>query len=118
LAVGLPSVNWHVNSSVITQDISPAVRANHLRKLPAELSNRLNSRWQRDSDDEAYYLKVAGDPALADHIQKDIANIVRRPATVQSAKGLVSAGPGPSIRYTAGKVRKWWKGTGSSSRVS
>jgi len=116
LAVGLPSVDWPANSSSIRQDISPAVRANHLRKLPSELSNRLTSRWERESDEAAYYLKIASDPALGDHIQSDIANIVRRPATMQSAKGLISAGPGPSMRYTAGKVRKWWKGTSSSSR--
>jgi translocator assembly and maintenance protein 41 len=95
----------------------------------------LNSRWARDTDDEtAYYLRVAGDPSLADYIQQgdhhyrpapdsllikavfsDIRGIVRKPATIQSAKGLLSAGLGSSMRYTAGKVGKWWQGSRSSS---
>jgi len=115
LAVGLPGVHWPVNTSVITQDLSAAVRANHLRKLPNELLNRLNARWERDSDETAHYLKIASDPNLGDHIQADVTNIVRRPATVQSAKGLISAGVGQSMRYTAGKITKWWKGSRSSS---
>lgn len=40
-----------------------------------------------------------------------MSKIVRYPATVQSLKGIVSAGLGKSIRYSAAKVGKWWKGT-------
>jgi hypothetical protein len=35
-------------------------------------------------------------------------NIVRWPAVTQSLKGLVSAGPLKSARYSAAKVGKWW----------
>lgn len=36
--------------------------------------------------------------------------IVRYPATIQTVKGLVSAGLGKSVRYGSGKIAKWWKG--------
>ena len=40
-----------------------------------------------------------------------MSDIVRYPATVQSLKGVVSAGLIKSARYTAAKVRKYWKGS-------
>jgi translocator assembly and maintenance protein 41 len=40
----------------------------------------------------------------------EIRGIVRSPATMQTAKGLVSAGFGKSVRYSASKVKKWWNG--------
>ena len=39
---------------------------------------------------------------------------MRYPATVQTIKGVVSAGLGKSIRYGSGKIAKWWKGGGGS----
>ena len=45
-------------------------------------------------------------------------NIVRYPSTVQTLKGLVSAGPIKSVRYASEKVTKWWKGFSSSSTSS
>ena len=35
---------------------------------------------------------------------------MRYPAAVQTVKGLVSAGVGKSLRYSAEKVGKWWRG--------
>ena len=48
----------------------------------------------------------------------ELHNIVRYPSTVQSLKGLISAGPVKSLRYTAEKVNKWWKGSSSTSSSS
>ena len=39
-----------------------------------------------------------------------MSDVVRYPATVQSLKGVVSAGLIKSVRYTAAKVGKYWKG--------
>jgi translocator assembly and maintenance protein 41 len=38
----------------------------------------------------------------------EMRGIVRSPATVQTLKGIASAGVGKSIRYSAAKVHKWW----------
>jgi len=48
----------------------------------------------------------------------EMSKIVWYPATVQSLKGIVSAGIGKSVRYSAAKVGKWWKGSGSSGKDS
>ena len=40
---------------------------------------------------------------------------MRYPATVQSLKGIVSAGLMKSAHYTAAKVRKYWKGSGTKA---
>jgi len=111
--MGLPGVHWPLHSSTIKQDMSPTTRANHLKKLPSGLLKRLTSSYfpnSREADEAAYFLKFAGDPNLTQSIRSEIRAIVRRPATVQSAKGFISAGVGQSLRYTAGKVSKWWKG--------
>ncbi len=42
----------------------------------------------------------------------EMASIVRWPATVQTAKGVLSAGPAKSIKYAYAKLSKWWQGTG------
>ena len=60
--------------------------------------------------------RVADCPTF--HVLTELANIVRGPSTVQTLKGLVSAGPVKSVRYAAEKVNKWWKGSKSSSSSS
>lgn len=45
-------------------------------------------------------------------------NIVRWPSTVQTMKGLVSTGPVKSVRYSAEKIGKWWKGGKASEAKS
>jgi mitochondrial translocator assembly and maintenance protein 41 len=48
------------------------------------------------------------------HVGVEIHDIVRRPSTVQSLKGIVSAGLGKSIRYAGQKVGKWRNSATSS----
>ena len=45
----------------------------------------------------------------------EMSGIVRYPATVQSFKGVVSAGLIKSARYTMAKVGKYWKGSRTAS---
>ncbi|KAH0832326.1 Mmp37-domain-containing protein [Lanmaoa asiatica] len=120
LAQGLPGVRWRVNSQMIEQDTSAHARAAHLKKLPEGLLTRVHSRVQghgppREVDESAYWLRVAGDTGLPSILCSEMRDIVRYPATVQSLKGVVSAGMIKSVRYTAAKVRKYWKGTTNAS---
>lgn len=38
-----------------------------------------------------------------------MAHIVRYPSTIQSLKGVLTAGVSKSVRYSAEKISKWWK---------
>ncbi|PPR08162.1 hypothetical protein CVT24_012126 [Panaeolus cyanescens] len=103
----------------IEQDLSARARAMHLRKLPEHLLKGIKTnyarRWGDDvvnelaKDEGAYWVKLAGDEALTRVLQEEMANIVRGPATIQSLKGIVSAGLGKSIKYSSAKIGKWWK---------
>ncbi|GJJ13453.1 hypothetical protein Clacol_007707 [Clathrus columnatus] len=134
LALGLPGVQWNTIGGLIEQDLDPKTRVLHLRKLPSGLLTRVD-RWymlrmdnpSKEADDSAYWKAVAGDPRLSHVITQgkthsldpfllltpslfpETKNIVGYPATLQSMKGLVSAGFSKSFRYGAGKVGKWWK---------
>ncbi|KAH7915846.1 Mmp37-domain-containing protein [Hygrophoropsis aurantiaca] len=123
LAQGLPGVRWGVHSSEIEQDTSAHARAAHLKKLPEGLLSRVHERAEgrgppREADESAYWLRVAGDENLPQILHAEMSKVVRYPATVQSLKGIVSAGVGKSMRYTTAKVGKWWKGTSGSPTSS
>ena len=46
----------------------------------------------------------------ADDLYLEMRGIVSTPSTVQSLKGVVSAGFGKSLRYAGEKMRKWRNG--------
>ncbi|KAG0697626.1 mitochondrial matrix Mmp37-domain-containing protein [Suillus ampliporus] len=120
LAQGLPGVRWTPGSKNVEQDTSPHARAAHLKKLPEELLRHVHERAEgrgppREADESAYWLRIAGDKELPGILDSEITKIVRYPATAQSLKGIVSAGMVKSVRYSAAKVSKWWKGTSLSS---
>ncbi|KAL4075142.1 mitochondrial matrix Mmp37-domain-containing protein [Scleroderma yunnanense] len=123
LAHGLPGVRWAADASAVEQDISPHARAAHLKKLPQGLLCRVHERMAgrgpaREADETAYWLRIAGDETLPTVLHEEMSKIVRYPATVQSLKGIVSAGVVKSARYTTAKVGKWWKGMRSGSGES
>ncbi|KAH9922830.1 Mmp37-domain-containing protein [Epithele typhae] len=102
LATALPGVHWPAHADALEQDVSPAARAAHLRKLPSHLLARVTGRYAaRRASRRARRTKLQG--------------IVRGPSTVQTLKGVVSAGPVKSVQYAAQKVSKWWTGSSSSS---
>ncbi|KAI0755010.1 Mmp37-domain-containing protein [Daedaleopsis nitida] len=123
LVVALPGVHWPAHTTTIQQDTSPQARAAHLRKLPSNLLTHVTDHYARrspsipprEADEAVYWAKLAGDGALPSVIERELHTIVRSPSTVQTLKGLVSAGPVKSLRYSAEKVNKWWKGSTSSS---
>jgi mitochondrial translocator assembly and maintenance protein 41 len=117
LAVGLPGVHWPAHLQHIQQDISPQARSLHLRKLPVNLVFRLKQKYgmQPKEEDNAYWARLAGEERFPEVLNREMSAIVRRPATIQTLKGIVSAGVGKSFKYSAAKVRKWWKGSGAGS---
>ncbi|EIN12746.1 Mmp37-domain-containing protein [Punctularia strigosozonata HHB-11173 SS5] len=125
LVTGLPGVHWAANSTHIEQDTSPQARALHLRKLPSNLLARLTSHYaanpsipSKEADEAVYWTKLAGDENIPTVLQDEIDKIVRYPAVVQTAKGIVSAGVLKSARYVGGKVGKWLKGSSSAKQAS
>ncbi|KII86798.1 hypothetical protein PLICRDRAFT_43460 [Plicaturopsis crispa FD-325 SS-3] len=121
LARGLPGVNWRSQgASVIEQDNSAHARAAHLRKLPSNLLARVRARYEiaggatGSAEESAYWAGMASDERLPEILQEEMSRIVRGPATVQTLKGVVSAGVGKSARYTLEKVGKWWRGPSAS----
>ncbi|KAF8349435.1 mitochondrial matrix Mmp37-domain-containing protein [Amanita rubescens] len=119
LVVGLPGVHWPSHSATIQQDTTAYAKAAHLKKLPSNLLGRVKDNFSRkdhdvqamfEADESVYWARLAGDERLSNVIQQEMRGIVRYPATVQTFKGIASAGVGKSIRYSAAKVHKWWRG--------
>jgi len=119
LVVGLPGVYWPSHSATIQQDVTAQAKAAHLKKLPSNLLGRVKDNFARKdhdvqavfgADENVYWARLAGDERLSDVIQQEMRGIVRYPATVQTFKGIASAGVGKSIRYSVAKVHKWWQG--------
>ncbi|KAG7088416.1 hypothetical protein E1B28_012413 [Marasmius oreades] len=125
LAIGLPGLHWPAHLSTIKQDTSPLAKSAHLRKLPSGLLSRVERHFgsregkpSREKEEGLYWVKLAEDEKLGERVKKEMAAIVRAPATVQSLKGIVTAGVGKSMRYTLAKVSKWWNSKGSSKTSS
>ncbi|KAF7346337.1 Kinesin-like protein [Mycena sanguinolenta] len=123
LVVGLPGVHWPAHLSTIQQDTTPHARAAHLKKLPSNLLTGVRNSYDRsgaasatpyEADESAYWVRLAGDDRLPATLGGELKRIVRYPATVQSFKGIVSAGVGKSMQYSAAKIGKWWNGSGPS----
>ncbi|KAJ7780698.1 mitochondrial matrix Mmp37-domain-containing protein [Mycena maculata] len=118
LVVGLPGVHWPSHLSTIQQDTSPHARAAHLKKLPANLLTSVKNNYDRshttplfEADESAYWIRLAGDERLPAVLGEELRRIVRYPATVQTLKGITSAGVGKSVRYGVAKIGKWWNGS-------
>jgi len=125
LVVALPGVHWQGHSTNIHQDVSPQARAAHFRKLPSNLLSHVTSHYTcagglpaKESDESLYWSRMAGKEDLAPVLQQEVNKIVRYPSTVQTLKGIASAGVGKSIRYSSQKIGKWWTSSGSSSQSS
>jgi len=118
LVVGLPGVHWPSHSDTIQQDVTAQARSAHLKKLPSGLLGRVRNNYSRaasgdspDIDESSYWLKLAGDEKLPQRLTEEMNGIVRYPATIQTLKGLASAGVGKSLRYSVAKIGKWWQGS-------
>ncbi|OBZ71224.1 hypothetical protein A0H81_08431 [Grifola frondosa] len=137
LVVALPGVHWPAYSSTIQQDTSAHARAAHLKKLPSNLLKGVTEHydastsiprakrtractgrgWRETRRCRRCWMNVSLDASVCVRCRVLIVysaalhQIVRYPSTVQTLKGLVSAGPAKSIRYGAEKISKWYKGS-------
>jgi len=119
LVVGLPGTHWPVHQKEIQQDTSARARSHHLKKLPRELRVRMQQRFAQEKgigeellreDENAYWMKLASDEEVLKRVVHDeMIRIVRGPATVQSFKGIITAGVSKSLKYSSAKIGKWWK---------
>ncbi|KAI0315805.1 Mmp37-domain-containing protein [Amylostereum chailletii] len=117
LVVGLPGVHWPTHASMIQQDTSSIARAAHLKKLPSNLLGRVRGQYASatgfptlEADEGAYWQKIAGDEKLPLVVTEQMKGIVRGPATIQTLKGIVSGGLSTTVRYSAEKIGKYFKG--------
>lgn len=76
LLLALPGLEWDEAADVIRQDVSPAARALHLRKLPSNLLSKVEAQYvargnlpTKKTDESAYWAKMAGDESLSALIQ-------------------------------------------------
>lgn len=128
LVGGLPGVDWTSEAGRLKQDLSPLAKEKHLRKLPRVLLEALRTRHMaQNEEEERFWIRLAADKRLDTLLEggtshslscihphlsifTEMKRIVRLPATIQTAKGLVSAGIGKSVRYSLAKFGKWWRG--------
>lgn len=120
LVVGLPGTHWPTHQSEIQQDTSARARSFHLRKLPHNLLTRVQRRFAERGvseelareDENAYWMRLAADEEVLKRVvREEMSGIVRGPATVQTIKGIVTAGIGKSFKYGTAKIGKWWSGS-------
>ncbi|KXN88066.1 Mitochondrial translocator assembly and maintenance protein 41 [Leucoagaricus sp. SymC.cos] len=121
LVVGLPGTHWPAHQKEIQQDTSARARSYHLRKLPHGLRVRVQQRFAGEKgiseelikeDENTYWMKLAADEEMLHKVvREEMSRIVRGPATVQSLKGIVTAGVGKSLKYSSAKIGKWWSGS-------
>ncbi len=94
------------------QDMSPRGRHFHLTMLPKNMQEFLVREWNRDGrwyDVEDVLRSVAYDRDCDKLIESCLKFIVMQPAIVQAAKGILTAGPTKTIRYSSKKVMKMLK---------
>jgi translocator assembly and maintenance protein 41 len=132
------SWNDQATDMMLVQDMDPVRRGNMVRRLPAKFRDRLYFQYQRkfaipraefrkmigvSEDDERVSKKQGGE--FEQRIAADLANIrgevgtvikktVKWPSTVQSLKGILSAGPVKSWKYMSEKIYKWKESKRSS----
>ncbi|KAB2579030.1 Mitochondrial matrix Mmp37 [Lasiodiplodia theobromae] len=114
------------------QDMDPVKRGNMVRRLPKSFREKIYFAYQRQygisgaefkkmlqqraEEDATSYMRrqggdfdrrIAGEKDLKDKVAQSVRDTVKWPSTVQSLKGLVTAGPARSWRYMS---EKWAKG--------
>jgi translocator assembly and maintenance protein 41 len=131
----LQSPSWMEDAKLnltLTQDMDVERRANMVRRLPKSFRERVYFRYQRKygipgreyqamleaSKDEdatgslkkqvggAFDKRIAAEKDLPEQVSKAITQTVNWPASVQSAKGILTAGPVRSWRYLQEKRAK------------
>lgn len=105
--------------ATLKQDMDPTRRGNMVFRLPTEFRQKLYTRFQSKYESSTlvegnssglrgslFDQEIAGDANLAAGVSKAIHNTVYWPSLSQSAKGILTAGVGRSIRYATEKLQK------------
>jgi translocator assembly and maintenance protein 41 len=133
------SISWREDPStdaVLCQDMDPVRRGNMVRRLPKAFRKRLYLQYQKkfqipqlefnkmleESKDEdstgirrrqggSFEQRIACDEeGLKDNVRFAIKKTIERPSSVQSVKGIVTAGFGRTWRYVGEKMRQYRMG--------
>lgn len=100
----------------LRQDMDPIKRGNMVFRLPEEFRkkvyNRFQGKYERVETDGTslqstlFDQQIAADPTLTANVSQAIRSTVAWPSLTQSAKGILTAGIGRSIRYAGEKIKK------------
>ena len=96
----------------IDQDVSPSARHFHLSQLPKTLQWNLVVEWNHDGryrDVEDVLRSAAYDRDSGALVGNALAKIVRGSSVSQAARGIVTAGPLKTVKYSWAKLVKMYK---------
>ena len=91
------------------QDVSPEAKIYHLNQLPRTPQVMLVRNWSqgpRSKDTEDCLRAIAHDPDSSELLDQCLRKIVTKSSVTQSLKGIITAGPGKSVKYSANKLIK------------
>ncbi|XP_058800412.1 phosphatidate cytidylyltransferase, mitochondrial-like [Phymastichus coffea] len=94
------------------QDLSPESRIHHLNQLPRTPQVKLVRSWSqgpRSKDTEDCLRAIAYDPDSSEILDQCLRDIVWKSSVTQSLKGIITAGLGKSVKYSAAKIMKMMK---------
>ncbi|KAI9155983.1 Mitochondrial translocator assembly and maintenance protein 41 [Blastocladiella emersonii ATCC 22665] len=95
------------NGDTVEVSAEPKTRAAMLAALPPKFLARVANAFGHVGEvDHAAAMTMATSPKLRDAIDKALVRTIARPALVQSAKGVLTAGPAKTVAYAAAKIRK------------
>ena len=101
-----------LESGKIEQTLSPDIVYHHLSQLPKNLLKtivKLNYKDDHYYDLEEYIYKLTSRVDYKQMVAQGVSEIVKRSATAQSAKGVLTAGVGKSLKYSWRKLEKMMK---------
>ena len=103
-------IYWDKEKQIVEQDKTPLLQHFHLQKLPSQLQTHLCRMFDIDArhirDVEEILRSAARYPELSDILHQSVIQIVKESSRSQSLKGILTAGPWTSIKYSYRKVGK------------
>jgi translocator assembly and maintenance protein 41 len=109
----LPNVTL-LNDNKLQQSYNPRFRGLMVKKLPKTLYDKVVAHYLHNAtttvpvDKSVLYEQIAQSDTLSKYIDKSLSEIIAGTAITQSVKGIFTAGPVKSLKYTGAKLSKWW----------
>ena len=104
-------LNLVLSRGRIDQDISPSARHFHMSQLPKTLQWNLVLEWNHDGryrDVEDVLRSAAYDRDSGALVENALHKIVRKSSLTQAAKGILTAGPIKTVKYSWAKLVKMY----------